>query len=275
LRNEPLLAGFNSSANRQTWLLAQWTRRSWSKGHPLQGLTVLKQIPLFADLDPPDLEIVAQASRRLNYPKNNIVFYEGDAGDYLLVILKGRVKVTLLGEQGQETIITTLEAPAFLGEVALLEGAPRSATVVALTPIEVLQIARAPFLALMRNHPGIALKIMAQLAGALRRATEQIRTLSMFDVYGRVLRCLLVTAQQRGETTSTRMIIRPRPSITELASMSGCSRETVSRAIKTLLATGYVSEVDSGLAVEQRAIRQYLLPTLQNLAPKPDSPNQS
>jgi DNA-binding transcriptional MocR family regulator len=90
----------------------------------------------------------------------------------------------------------------------------------------------------------------------------------MFDVYGRVLRCLLVAAQEQGQTTKLRMIIRPRPSVTELASMSGCSRETVSRAIKTLLSTGYVSLVEGGFAVEQRAIREYLLPTLQNLAPK-------
>ena len=90
----------------------------------------------------------------------------------------------------------------------------------------------------------------------------------MFDVYGRVLRCLLVAAQEKGEASEARMIIRPRPSITELASMSGCSRETVSRAMRTLLATGYVTEVEHGLAVERRAIREYLLPTLQNLAAK-------
>jgi CRP/FNR family transcriptional regulator, cyclic AMP receptor protein len=234
----------------------------------VQGVAILKQIPLFADLDADDLEIIARASRRLKYPKGSIVFYEGDPGDYLLVILQGRVKVTLLGADGQETIVSILEQPAFLGEVALLDGTPRSATVVALGPIEVMQIAREPFLTLMRTHPDIALKIMRQLAGALRRATEQIRTLSMFDVYGRVLRCLLVAAQEKGQTTKLRMIIRPRPSVTELASMSGCSRETVSRAIKTLLSTGYVSIVEGGFAVEQRAIREYLLPTLQNLAPK-------
>ena len=233
----------------------------------MQGTAILKQIPLFAGLEPVDLEIVARASRRLAYPKGNILFYEGDPGEYLLVILQGRVKVTLLGKDGQETIVTILEQPAFLGEVALLDGSPRSATVIALTAVEVLQIGREPFVAIMKKHPEIVLKILQQLAGALRRATEQIRTLSMFDVYGRVLRCLLVAAQQRGQTDSTRMTIRPRPTVTELASMSGCSRETVSRALKTLLATGYVTEVEDGLAVEQRAIREYLLPTLQNLVP--------
>jgi CRP/FNR family cyclic AMP-dependent transcriptional regulator len=234
----------------------------------VRAATILTQIPLFAGLDAADLEIIGNASRRLTYPKGSIVFYEGDPGDYLLAIVKGRLKVTLLGVDGQETILSILEPPAFLGEVSLLEGAPRSATVIALGSIEVLQIARDPFLSIMRGHPEIALKIMRQLASSLRRATEQIRTLSMFDVYGRVLRCLLVTAQERGQSSKLRMIIRPGPSVTELAAMSGCSRETVSRAMKTLLSTGYVSLVEGGFAVEQRAIREYLLPTLQNLAPK-------
>jgi len=233
---------------------------------------ILKLIPLFADLESAELEVVAKASRRLAYPKSSIVFYEGDPGDFLLIVFKGRVKVTLLGADGQETIVTTLDAPAFLGEVALLDGTPRSATVVAQTAIEVVQISREPFLALMMKHPQIALKIMRQLATALRRATEQIRTLSMFDVYGRVLRCLLVLAQQRGLTGGSRMIVSPPPTNTHLASMIGCSRETVSRAMKTLVSTGYVSDVPGGIAVEQRAIREYLLPTLQNLAPTPVPP---
>jgi CRP-like cAMP-binding protein len=110
------------------------------------------------------------------------------------------------------------------------------------------------------------MKIMTQLAKALRRATEQIRTLSMFDVHGRVLRCLLTMALDKRQTTKTRMVIRPRPSIAEIAHMVGCERETVSRALKMLRATGYVTEIEDGLAVEQRAIRQYLLPALQNLA---------
>lgn len=240
----------------------------------VHGVEILKHVPLFAELDDSELQIVARASRTLTYPKGSIVFHEGDPGDYLLVILKGRVKVTLLGADGHETIVSVLERPSFLGEVSLLDETPRSATVVALERLEVLQIPRAPFLALVRKHPAITLKIMRQLANALRKATEQIRTLSMFDVYGRVLRCLLMMAQGKGQTARSRMIIRPRPSVTELSLMIGCSRETVSRALKTLFATGYVTQVERGLAVEQRAIRQYLLPTLQNLAPPADGVDQ-
>ena len=232
----------------------------------VEAVSILQQVPLFAQLEPSELRIVSDASRRKHYPKGSIVFYEGDPGDCLLVVLNGRVKVCLLGKEGQEAVIRIMERPEFLGEIALIDEAPRSATVITLERTEVLEIARGPFLNVVKSHPAIALKIMVQLARSLRRATEQIRTLSMFDVDGRVLRCLLMMAQDKGQSARSRMVIRPRPSISGLARMVGCERETVSRAMHMLRATGYLTEIDGGLAIEQRAIKQFLLPALQNLA---------
>jgi CRP/FNR family transcriptional regulator, cyclic AMP receptor protein len=242
---------------------------SWERSVP--GTELLRRIPLLAGLTGRELDLIAQSSRRVQYPKKSIVFHEGDPGDYLLVILRGRVKVTLLSDDGRETIVAMLERPAFLGEVALLDEAPRSATVMTLEPTEFLQIGRASFKSLLTAHPAIAMKIMARLANELRRATEQIRTLSLFDVHGRVLRCLLMMAHDHGESAPTRMVIRPRPSVKDLALMIGCSRETVSRAMKLLQDSGYVSVVDRGLAIEHRAIRRYHLPSLQNLTPPEDT----
>ena len=236
----------------------------------MDRFSILKHVPLFAELADAELEIVAAASRQKRYPKGSIVFHEGDHGDYLCVILSGRVKVSLLGAHGREAIVRILERLDFLGEIALIDESPRSATVIAIDPTEVLEIARQPFLTLIQQQPAIALKVMTQLARAVRRADEQIRTLSMFDVHGRVLRCLLLMAMDTGQGAKSRMLLRPRPSVAEIARMVGCKRETVSRAMKTLRATGYISEVERGLAVEQRAIRQFFLPSLQNLVPVAD-----
>lgn len=227
--------------------------------------SILRNVPLFSELDAESLALVAGAARRVKFPKGSVVFQEGDPGDYLLVIEKGQVKVVLLGDDGQETIVNVLEPPALLGEIALLDDAPRSATVVAVTATEFLQIARGPFLALIRKHPDLALEIMAKLARGLRKATEQVRSLSMFDVHGRMLRALLITAQEHGETSRARMVIRPHPAVKDLALMCGCTREAASRALKTLHSTGYVSDVPDGLAVEAKAIRKYLQPTLEHL----------
>jgi CRP/FNR family transcriptional regulator, cyclic AMP receptor protein len=240
------------------------------KGWRVDRFSVLKHVPLFAELADAELEVVTAAARRKRYPRGSIVFHEGDRGDCLCVILSGRVKVSLVGAHGRETIVRVLERLDFLGEMALIDEAPRSATVMAIEAVEVMEIARAPFLTLMQQQPAIALKVMGQLARALRRADEQIRTLSMFDVHGRVLRSLLLMAADRGEASRARMLLRPRPSVAELARMVGCTRETVSRAMKTLRSTGYISDVERGLAVEQRAIRQFFVPSLQNLAPVVD-----
>jgi CRP/FNR family cyclic AMP-dependent transcriptional regulator len=233
-------------------------------------LSLLRQIPLFGGLEPAEIQAIEASSRRKRYPKGSIIFYEGDPGDCLLIIIDGRVKVSLLGDEGQETLIRILGHGEFLGEIALVDEAPRSATVIALERTEVMEVRREAFLKIVSKRPAIALKVMAQLARSLRRATEQIRTLSMFDVYGRVLRCLLIIAQDKGQGRRSRMLIRPRPSIAEIARMAGCERETVSRALRTLRTTGYISEIERGLAVEQRAIKKFLLPALQNLAGIPD-----
>ena len=234
-------------------------------GDQVSSAEILRNVALFDQLAAADLELVAGMARRLKFPKGSIVFQEGDPGDYLLIVVKGRVKVVLLGDDGQEAIISMLEPPAMLGEIALLDEAPRSATVITVAPTEFLQIARAPFLALIKKHPALALRIMAQLARGLRKATEQVRSLSMFDLHGRMLRALLMLAQERGETNRARMVIRPHPAVKDLAQMCGCTREAASRALKTLHSTGYVTDVTDGLAIEAKAIRKYLQSTLEHL----------
>ncbi len=226
---------------------------------------ILRHVRLFDELDDADLALVAGASRRLRFPKGSVVFQEGDPGDFLLVVEKGRAKVTLLGDDGRETILAMLEPPALLGEIALLDQSPRSATVIAVQATQFLQITRGSFLALIKQHPALALKMMAGLARGLRKVTEQVRSLAMFDVPGRLLRALLVLAQENGETSRTRMVIRPFPSKKDLALMCGCTREAASRAMKDLTALGYVTKLPEGLAVEAKAIRKYLQPTLEHL----------
>ena len=234
------------------------------------GVDLLRRVPLFEGFQQADLERLAAATRRVSFPRGSIVFQEGDSGDFLLVLTKGRVKVTLLGEDGAETIISLLEPPSLLGEIALLDDSPRSATVITLEPTEFLQIARAPFLELIKRDPTLAVRMMVQLARALRKATEQVRSLAMFDVHGRLLRALLILAQQRGEQSRSRMTIRPRPPIKDLALMCGCTREAAGRALKALNAAGYVTDAGDGLVIESRAIRKYLQPPLAHVvAPVP------
>jgi CRP-like cAMP-binding protein len=90
----------------------------------------------------------------------------------------------------------------------------------------------------LKKQPKIALKILKSLSQRLRKATEQIRSLVMFNIYGRVGRCLLNLAETQGERVNEQLVIVNRPSFKDLAQMVGCSRETLSRAMKTLRSNG-------------------------------------
>ena len=198
----------------------------------------LKQVPLFTYLTGPELNLLMASGVRRKFPSKNIVFQEGEPGDFLLVILSGKVKVLLSGKEGQEFILTMLGPGNFFGEMALLESAPRSATVVIVEASEFFRIEKQAFADLLANHPDIALKILKGLSQRLRKTTEQIRSLVMFDIYGRVGRCLLNLAETQGEQERGGFIIPNRPSFQELAQMIGCSRETRSRAMKIVRSNG-------------------------------------
>ena len=121
---------------------------------------MIQNIPLFSELTGAELDLITASVRQVSYPKGNIVFYEGDPGDFLLIVLSGRVKVVLLGESGQEINLATLGEGSFVGEMSLLDGAPRSATVVTMDKSTLLQLPREQFLELIWKHQGMAMKLL-------------------------------------------------------------------------------------------------------------------
>jgi len=223
----------------------------------MDKVAVLRRVPWFADLARSELTLLQERSDTRWYPKGSIVFYEGDPGDCLLVIVTGRLRVTLLDAEGGETIIRELGPLEQLGELSLLDGLPRSATTVALERTQVLRVLRDPFLALLEKCPGIALEVMTRMAGDLRRATEQIRTLSLSDLRGQVVRCHIQIALEQGLAPAAPLEIRPQPSRADIAKRIGCRLESVSRAMKELYDARYMTRTRGGVVVEPRAVRRY------------------
>jgi CRP-like cAMP-binding protein len=229
--------------------------------------TVLRSVPLFSSLSDAELDLVGQSARQVKYPDRSVVFHEGDPGDFLLVLLTGRVKVSLVGEEGKEITLRQLGPPSFLGEMALLDGSPRSATVTTLEKTTCLMLGRDEFLNLMRSHVELMTRVLQHLTGTLRNATEQIRSLSMYDIHGRVIRGLLQLTKGRGARARTRIVIEKMPSHRELGELINCSRETVSRAMKSLERANYISitrdaskdasKQSRTLVLNERALRRY------------------
>jgi CRP/FNR family transcriptional regulator, cyclic AMP receptor protein len=217
----------------------------------------LKDLSFFSNLAEKDLLAIAACTKEVTYPKGSIVFNEGDPGESLLVVLRGHIKVVLYGDRGQEIILTTLGAGDYVGELALLDGAPRSATVVTLKTSTFLQLQRKAFLSLLRSHASLNHKVMLQLVRRLRDVTEEIRSLTMFDIYGRILRCLIKVALTNGHREPSRLVLRDPPTNQDLGRMIGCARESVSRAMKVLQEKGYLICTPGHLSLEQRALKQY------------------
>jgi CRP/FNR family transcriptional regulator/CRP/FNR family cyclic AMP-dependent transcriptional regulator len=175
------------------------------------------------------------------FPKDNVIILAEDQGDTLFVIQRGRVKVSIVSEDGREVILSSLGPGDFFGDMSLLDDKPRSANVTATEETELLMLRRADFIRMIHNFPKIAIKLLAVLAGRLRKTDRKIEGLALSDVTGRITQTLLQLAEDQGAYTKEGILIRNRPTHQELANMSGTTRETVSRILKRLENQGYIS----------------------------------
>ncbi len=201
----------------------------------------LKNVSLFATLNEKDIEIISKILFISTYAKGEIVFQEGEKGDSLYIVLKGQVKVCLYDEDGREYILAVIGKDGFFGELALIDELPRSANVIALENSELLIIRRNEFAKLLMENPAITVAILKVLSRRLREADERIKWLAFLSVEGRVLKYLLGVGEKEGIKVKDYVIIEKGPTQIEIASSCGCSRETVSRMVKSLVKKGILS----------------------------------
>ncbi len=201
----------------------------------------LRAIPLFAALEEPVLEEIAGLLIDRKFPKDAIVFEEGSFGDYMYLIREGQVKVTKMSEDGREKILEMLGTGDFVGEMALLDREPRSASVKTTLPCVLLALSRQDFLALLRENPGISMGIITELTRRIRETDEQVRGLLFERVEQRTRRILQRMARDPVEGHPEHLST---PTVThqQLADMVGTSRETVTRVIKELKDAGWLAQ---------------------------------
>jgi len=202
---------------------------------PLPPLEVLKKVPLFASLPEQELAAFAELVRERSYPRGSVILFEDDQGDSLFLLADGQVKVVLIGEDGREVILSVLREGSFFGEMALLDDQPRSAHVIAMEDSSLLVLRREDFQARLRQSPEVAIALLRELAGRLRRADEKIGGLVLLDVNGRVADLLLRMADEEGGIHITRKITHH-----VIAQMIGSSRETVSRTMRDFVDKGWI-----------------------------------
>jgi CRP-like cAMP-binding protein len=196
-----------------------------------QAPKLLKELELFSELNDQELEEVAALAQIRKIDTDTTVFHEGDSSDAIFVVVNGRVKIVTTSSDGKEFILTVLGAGQVFGEMGLLETAPRSASVIAITEVELLVIKVADFDHLLNSSPGISRKLMAILSRRLRRANSKMESLAYMDVAGRLARYLLDMALDHGQKLGNGWVVVRRPTHSDIAHSIGTSRETVSRLI--------------------------------------------
>jgi CRP-like cAMP-binding protein len=201
---------------------------------------VLRTVPIFSELSEEDIASLAHLALRKRYPKDTVVFFENEEGDFFFTITEGRIKVTILGDDGREVILSVLGPGDFFGEMALLDNEPRSATAIAVEESELLSLHRSDFQSVLNDNRSITSALIRVLSARLRRANHQISTLALLDVYGRVARVIVDMAREEGKRLRDGRIAFRRATHQEIANRIGTTRETVTRMLKDLERQGLI-----------------------------------
>jgi CRP/FNR family transcriptional regulator, cyclic AMP receptor protein len=212
-------------------------------------LNLVRMIPIFAELNEDEIKKIADIGISRKYSKNSIVFLEEEAGAALFIIISGKVKVVRTDDEGKEVILSILGSGEFFGEMALLDGLPRSATVVSTEESELFMIHRREFLQLIESSPQVVVSLLRELTRRLRKADEQIKSLSLKDAVGRVANVIIQLADDSGKIKKGQVVIQDFPLQQDLANMAGTSRETISRTIHQFIREGYLEQRGNSLII--------------------------
>mgnify|MGYP002085438329 CR=1 FL=1 len=198
---------------------------------------MLKNVAIFQGLSEEDISYLTERAATRTYPKGAIIVNEGDEGNSLFLIQSGSVKAYLSDDKGKEVILSTEGPGEYFGELALFDEAPRSAFVAALEPCKVMVISKTQLNEVMAARPRIAAALLKGLAVRIRALTENVRTLALLDVFGRLVRTLYSLAEEKdGE-----LVIDQKLTQQDLANRIGASREMVSRIMHDLIEGGYIA----------------------------------
>jgi CRP/FNR family transcriptional regulator/CRP/FNR family cyclic AMP-dependent transcriptional regulator len=192
---------------------------------------LLHHMPLFADLSKDELQMLAQITTSRHYHRNQVIIKAGERGDVFFLLIAGAVRVSVEGHREKAVTLGVLYPNDFFGEMALLDGLPRSATVTALAESQVLIIARKDFLECIQKVPQIATKMIVTLSLRLRRADQQIGNLVFLRAPRRVASTLLELALGQGQRLDKGVVIELHFTRQELAALAGVSRETFARLL--------------------------------------------
>lgn len=200
-----------------------------------------RSFPIFEGFGKETIGEIAAIATYRKWPAGTVIFQRGDEGNYLIALVSGRVKLSLITPQGKELSLRQLEPGSVLGEMAILDGQPRSADATAAVATEGYVIAKRDFLGLLARNASAAQAIIHYLCTKLRETTEQLETIALYDLDARVARFFLATLRSiHGEELPDSANLQLSLSQTEIAGILGASRPKINRSIQALEEAGAI-----------------------------------
>ena len=198
-------------------------------------------------LPAPLIDALAQHGNTRPFRASTILISEGDAGDSLYIVLTGRLRAYASSEDGRDVVLGEHGPGEYVGELSL-DGRPRSASVKTLEASSVCVVPGSELRGFLAEHPDFALHLSQKLTRMVRRLTEQVKSLALQDVYGRMVRVLMELSDPEGSDR----VVREKLTQQDIAERVGSSREMVNRVMKDLTAGGYVAVRDGRYVIQRK-----------------------
>jgi CRP/FNR family transcriptional regulator, cyclic AMP receptor protein len=191
--------------------------------------TFLSAHPFFKGLGPELIDQVGAHAIIRVVKAGTVIYAKGDPGDSLFAVVTGTVQISVASVEGKDTVFAQLAAGEIVGEIALLDGRPRSADVAAVTDCELMVINRRDFVPLMHDHPKLAFRLIDILCEKLRRTNDQVERVTFLDLPTRLAKVLIQLAQSGEASAEGRKI-----GVTQRAigQMIGMSRESTNKQLR-------------------------------------------
>jgi CRP-like cAMP-binding protein len=201
---------------------------------------LVSRVSLFASLDDRELDRLIQATTTRRLAAKDVLFRKGDPGNQLFAILSGSLKVTGVGLDGKDIVLALMGPGEELGEIALLDGAPRSATVVAVEPTILVTLHRRDFVPFLEQHPRAAIALAKELAARVRRLSERAEDRQTMPLPARIAKRLVGLATEYGKRPVVGGPVEVRLPQQDLADLVGTTRESVNKQLREWEEAGLV-----------------------------------
>ena len=201
----------------------------------------LSKIWLFKALAQDDLVRLSQLAKTKAYKAKETIVAQGEAANEFFVLLRGRAKVTAQGKEGLDTAINVMGAGEVFGEIGILDGHPRSASVITLEDCEMAIVDKRAFDGLLAASPEVAIRLLAVLAGRIRELTIRVEDRAFLEVPARLAKQLLWLAKNHGNEGDTGVRIALRLSQQELGDLIGATRESVNKSLRDWTRRGVIN----------------------------------